>query len=338
MRSFGSDNHAPVHPDVLAAMVAANEGDAASYGADPWTARAEELFREHFGPDATAYLVFNGTAANVLSLGSLIRPYQAVVCADAAHIHTDECGAPERQLGCKLVTVPTPDGRLTVADVDRLAWAVGDEHHVQPGALSLTQSTELGTRYPLDELAALTGWAHERGMLVHVDGARLANAAAGLGVPLRAAAGDADVLSFGATKNGGMSAEAVVFLRPGLDAEFRFRRKQGMQLASKMRYAAAQFVALLTDDLWWRNASHANAMAARLAAGAAAVPGVTVTRPVEANAVFALLPAPAVAPLQADHPFYVWDEATGEVRWMTSFATTEADVDGFVAALTRHVG
>ncbi len=337
MRSFGSDNHAPVHPDVLAAMVAANEGDVASYGDDPWTARAEELFRAHFGPEAAAYLVFNGTAANVLSLGSLIRPHQAVVCADAAHIHTDECGAPERQLGCKLLPVPTVDGKLTVEAVDRLAWAVGDEHHVQPGALSVTQSTELGTRYAPDELRALTGWAHGRGMLVHVDGARLANAAAGLGVPLRAAAGDADVLSFGATKNGGMGAEAVVFLRPGLDAEFLFRRKQGMQLASKMRYAAAQFVALLSDDLWLRTATHANAMAARLAAGVAAVPGVRITRPVQANAVFAVPPRDVVAPLQERYPFYVWDETGGEVRWMTSFATAEADVDGFVGALTELV-
>ena len=338
MKSFGSDNHAPVHPDVLAAINEANVGDVASYGADPWTARAEELLRVHFGPDAAAYLVFNGTAANVLSLGSLTRPHQAVVCADAAHIHTDECGAPERHLGCKLLPVPTVDGKLTVEAVDRLAWAVGDEHHVQPGALSITQSTELGTRYSIAESRELTDWARGRDMLVHVDGARLANAAAGLGVSLREAAGDADVVSFGATKNGGMGAEAVVFLRPGPDAEFRFRRKQGMQLASKMRYAAAQFVALLSGDLWLRNAAHANALATRLAAGAAAVPGVRITHPVEANAVFAILPSGVTEPLQAAYPFYVWDESTGEVRWMTSFATTDEDVDDFVAALARLVG
>ena len=337
MRSFGSDNHALVHPDVLAAIAEANDGDVASYGADPWTARAEELFRVHFGPDAAAYLVFNGTAANVLSLGSLARPHQAVVCADAAHIHTDECGAPERHLGCKLLPVPTVDGKLTVAALDRLAWAVGDEHHVQPGALSITQSTELGTRHSTGELRELTDWARGRDMLVHVDGARLANAAAGLGVSLREAAGDADVVSFGATKNGGMGAEAVVFLRPGPDAEFRFRRKQGMQLASKMRYAAAQFVALLSGDLWLRNAVHANALATRLAEGVAAVPGVRITHPVEANAVFAVPPREGVAPLQERYPFYVWDEASGEVRWMTSYATAEADVDGFVAALGELV-
>jgi len=338
MRSFGSDNHAPVHPEVLAAVVDANSGDVTAYGDDPWTARAEELFKLHFGPDAVPYLVFNGTAANVLSLASLVQPHQAVVCADTAHIHTDECGAPERQIGCTLLPVPTVDGKLTVAALDRLAWAVGDQHHVQPGALSITQSTELGTRYTLAELRELTGWAHSRGMAVHVDGARLANAAAGLGGSLREAAGDADVLSFGATKNGGLGAEAVVFLRPGPAASFPYRRKQGMQLASKMRYAAAQFVAVLTDDLWRRTAAHANAMAARLAAGVAGVPGVRITRPVEANAVFAIPPRAAVAPLQARYSFHVWDERTGEVRWMTSFATTASDVDGFVATLAELVG
>jgi threonine aldolase len=340
MKSFGSDNHAPVHPDVLAAIVAANDGDASSYGADPWTQEAKRLFKVHFGPDAEAHLVFNGTGANVLSLGTLTRSYEAVVCADTAHIHTDECGAPERQLGCKLLPAATVDGRISVEAADRMVWGIGDEHHVQPRALSITQSTELGTRYPLEAVRELADWAHGRGLAVHMDGARLANAAAGLGVGLgEASAGcGVDVLSFGGTKNGGLGAEAVVLLRPDLGADFLFRRKQGMQLASKMRYAAAQFVALLTDDLWLRAAGRANETAARLAAKAAEVPGVKVTRPVEANAVFAILPAAAVAPLQEVYPFYVWDEATGEVRWMTSFATTDAEVDDFVATLARLVG
>jgi threonine aldolase len=340
MKSFGSDNHAPVHPEVLAAIVAANDGDAPSYGADPWTEEAKRLFTVHFGPDAEAHLVFNGTGANVLSLGTLTRSYEAVVCADTAHIHTDECGAPEQQLGCKLLPAATVDGRMSVEAVDKLVWGIGDEHHVQPKALSITQSTELGTRYPLDAVRELADWAHHKGLAVHMDGARLANAAAGLGVSLgEASAGcGVDVLSFGGTKNGGLGAEAVVVLRPGLGADLKFRRKQGMQLASKMRYAAAQFVALLTDDLWRRAATAANGSAARLAAGAAAVPGVTITRPVEANAVFAILPAGVVAPLQEVYPFYVWDESTGEVRWMTSFATTEAEVDDFVATLTKLVG
>jgi threonine aldolase len=336
MKSFGSDNHAPVHPDVLAAIVAANDGDAPSYGDDGWTAEARRLFKVHFGPDAEAHLVFNGTAANVLALESLVRPHQAVVCADTAHVHTDECGAPERHLGCKLLPAATVDGRLTVEAVDRLVRGVGDQHHVQPGALSITQSTELGTRYPPAQLRELADWAHSRDLGVHLDGARLANAAAGLGVSLREAAGDVDVLSFGATKNGAMGAEAVVFLGSAA-AGFPYRRKQGMQLASKMRYPAAQFVAVLTDDLWRRNAAHANAMATRLASGVADVPGVEITRPVEANAVFAIPPPAVVAPLQERYPFYVWDESTGEVRWMTSFTTTESEVDAFVAALAELV-
>ena len=340
MKSFGSDNHAPVHPDVLAAIVAANDGDAPSYGADPWTAQAKRLFAEHFGPDSQAHLVFNGTGANVLSLGTLLRSYEAVVCADTAHIHTDECGAPERQLGCKLLPAETVDGRISVAAADKQVWGVGDEHHVQARALSITQSTELGTRYPLAGVRELADWAHGRDLFVHMDGARLANAAAGLGVSLgEASAGcGVDVLSFGGTKNGGLGAEAVVVLRPDLGGDLLFRRKQGMQLASKMRYAAAQFVALLSDDLWRRNALQANATAARLAEKAADVPGVKVTRPVEANAVFAILPPGVTEPLQAEYPFYVWDETTGEVRWMTSFATTDQDVDDFVAALARLVG
>jgi threonine aldolase len=340
MKSFGSDNHAPVHPDVLAAIVAANDGDAASYGADPWTADMARLMKAHFGPDAETHLVFNGTAANVLSLGTLLHSYHAVICADSAHVHTDECGAPERQLGCKLLTAPATDGRITVEGADRLVRGIGDEHHVQARVLSLTQSTELGTRYPLAAVRELADWAHGRGLAVHMDGARLANAAAGLGVSLgEASAGcGVDVLSFGGTKNGAMNAEAVVVLNPSLGSDFRFRRKQHMQLASKMRYAAAQFVALLTDDLWRRNAERANATAARLAAGAAEVPGVRVTRPVEANAVFAVIPPDAVAPLQAEFPFYVWDEDSGEVRWMTSFATTDGEVDDFVATLAKVVG
>lgn len=340
MKSFGSDNHAPVHPDVLAAIGAANDGDTPSYGDDPWTAEAERLFKVHFGPDAGGHLVFNGTAANVLSLGGLVRSYEAVICADSAHIHTDECGAPEAQLGCKLLPAATVDGRITVESAERFIRGIGDQHHSQPRALSITQSTELGTRYSLDQVRELADWAHGRGLAVHMDGARLANAAAGLGVSLGEVSTGCgvDVLSFGGTKNGGLGAEAVVVLRPSLDLDLAFRRKQGMQLASKMRYAAAQFVALLTDDLWRRNALAANSAAARLADAVASVPGVKITRPVEANAVFALVPPAVVAPLQAAYPFYVWDEATGEVRWMTSFATTDADVDDFVATLTRLVG
>jgi threonine aldolase len=333
MRSFGSDNHAGVHPDVLAAVVAANAGHHVAYGDDPHTRAALDLFRDHFGPDSEAFLVGTGSAANVLSLQAVLRPYESVVCASSAHINTDECGAPEHYIGCKLLDVRTPDGKLTVAGIEDAAWGWGDEHHTQPRVVSITQTTEVGTCYSAAELAAIADWVHAHDMVLHVDGARIANAAATLGVGLRDATAGVDVLSFGGTKNGLLGGEAVVFLRPGLSGGFRFLRKQAMQLTSKMRFVGAQFAALLSDDLWLRNAAHANAMAQRLAAGVRDVPALTITQAVQANAVFATVPADAVPGLQAAYPFYVWDAARSEVRWMTSYDTTEADVDGFVAAI-----
>ena len=329
---FASDNHAGVHPEVIEAVTAANEGHAASYGADPWTARAMQRFREHFGPSAQVFPVFNGTAANVLCIETVTQPWQAVICARTAHLHVDECGAPERA-GRKLLTVETPDGRLDPEMIEPLLVRIGDEHAVQPRVVSITESTELGTVYTPDQIEALGNWAHAHGLLLHVDGSRLANAAAALGVPLRALTTDVgvDALSFGGTKNGAMGVEAVVLLRDDIGDGFRFRRKQAMQLASKMRYLSAQLDALLTDDLWRRNAEHANAMAHRLADAVRGLPGVQITQPVEANAVFAIL-APAVTErLQDDWPFYVWDEDTGEVRWMTAWDTVPEDVDAFAA-------
>ncbi|MCW3000622.1 MAG: Threonine aldolase [Solirubrobacterales bacterium] len=336
MKGFASDNYAGVHPEVLAAIVAANDGThARAYGADPWTARAQELFQQHFGPDARAYLMFNGTGANVTAMRACCRPWEGVICADTAHVHVDEGGAPERMGGLKLLTTPTADGKLTPQDVARLTVRVGDEHAVQARVVTVTQSTELGTLYTAQELRALADAAHERGLVLHVDGARLANAAAALGTGFQAFTTDAgvDVLTFGATKNGALGAEAVVFLTPGLDEGFPYLRKQSMQLASKGRFLAAQVIALLEGDLWHRTAAHANAMAARLAAGVAGLPGVRVTQAVQANAVFAVLPAAVSAALIQDWPFYVWDEHTGEVRWMCSWDTTEAEVDGFVQAI-----
>jgi len=329
-RGFASDNHAGVHPEVMEAIAAANEGHAAAYGGDPWTAGAQQRFREHFGPAAQAFPVFNGTGANVLCLEALTQPWQGVVCARSAHLNVDECGAPERA-GRKLLVVDTPDGRLTPEHVGRLLVRIGDEHVVQPRVISITQSTELGTVYAPEAVAALAEWAHAHGMLLHVDGARLCNAAAALGVPLRALTADAgvDALSFGGTKNGSMGAEAVVLLRDELADGFRYRRKQAMQLASKMRYVSAQLDALLADDLWQRSAAHANAMARRLADAVGQLPGVTVTQPVEANAVFAILASEATERLQRDWPFYVWDDNTGEVRWMCSWDTAPEDVDAF---------
>lgn len=334
-RTFASDNWAGVHPEVMDAIVRANDGHAPAYGADATTEEAVRLFRHHFGPDTEVYLCFNGTGANVVGLQSMLRPFEAVICADGAHIAVDECGAPERFLGSKLLTVPTPDGKLTPRLAAAAVGGVGDEHHVQARVVSLTQATEVGTVYTPEEIAALSEWAHGEGLLVHLDGARIANAAASLGVDLGAFGTTAgvDVLSFGGTKNGALGAEAVLTFRPEAATSLRFLRKQSMQLSSKMRFVAAQFVALLTDDLWLRNASHANAMAARLGAGAARVPGVTLAHSVQANGVFAVLPPPVTEALQARWPFYVWDDAAGVVRWMTSFDTTEAEVDAFLAQL-----
>ena len=335
--SFASDNNAPVHPALLAAILEANSGHARAYGDDPWTRAMETRFREHFGPDARAFAVWNGTSANVLGLSELVRPFEAVICAAAAHISVDECAAPERFLGGKLVLVPTEHGKLTPDDVRARLGGLGDQHQVQPRVVSITQSTEVGTVYRPDEIAELAQVARQNGLYLHMDGARLANAAASLGVPLRAITTDVgvDVLSFGGTKNGALGAEAVVFLSPGIGERFRFVRKQGMQLASKMRYVSAQLARLLEDDLWRDSAAHANAMAQRLASAVAGLPRVALAHPVEANGVFVTLPREWIAPLQACAPFYVWDEAGPVVRWMCSFDTRAEDVDAFAAALRR---
>jgi threonine aldolase len=298
-----------------------------------------DVVRRHLGAEAEVAFVFNGTGANVVGLGLALRPWQHVVCAASAHIAVDECGAPERLLGVKLVEIPTPDGKLTPELVEASITGVGDEHRTQPGAVSITQSTELGTLYTPDEIRALADVAHSRGMILHLDGARLANAAAALGVPLAATTSDCgvDVLSLGGTKNGLLGAEAVVVLRPGLADGLAFARKQLGQLGSKGRYLGAQFLALLEGDLWLRNAAHANAMARRLADGVRGLPDVEITRPVQANAVFALLPPDVVEPLVERFGFYVWDERTGEVRWMCSWDTTEEDVDELVGAVRSAV-
>jgi threonine aldolase len=335
MKGFASDNYAGVHPEVLTAIAAANEDHAVSYGDDPWTARAEELLRDHFGPAARSWLVFNGTGANVLAYRALCRPWQAVICAQTAHVNVDEGGAPEAVGGIKLLTLPTADGKLTPELVAGQLLRVGDTHAVQPRVVSVTQSTELGTRYSTDELRALAELAHAHDMLLHVDGSRLANAAAGLGVSLRATTTDVgvDAVSFGGTKNGLLGAEALVLLREDIGEGTTYLRKQSLQLASKQRFLAAQFVALLEGDLWRTSASHANAMATRLAERVGTVPGVRVTQAVQANAVFAVLPAGVADALREEFPFYTWDEATGEVRWMCAFDTTADEVDAFADAV-----
>jgi threonine aldolase len=343
-RGFASDNHAAVHPQVIEALVAANEGHAPAYGEDRLTAAARDRFRERFGPDADAWLVFNGSGANVASLDAVTRSFEAVICTETAHMNMDECGAPERIAGAKLLTVATEHGKLAPDDLRRWEGRRGDDHFPQPRLVSITQTTELGTVYTVDETRAIADVTHELGMLLHVDGARLANAAASLDASLAELTTDAgvDVVSFGGTKNGLMFGEAVVFLRPRLGEGFEFVRKQLGQLASKMRYVAVQFDALLRDDLWLRNARHANAMARRLADALAGLDRVETVHPVEANAVFARLPRPAIDRLLSDwpyeQPFYLWDEARNEVRWMCSWDTTEDDVDRFGAAIADAVG
>ncbi len=339
MTDFASDNHAGVHPDVLAALADANEGHAGAYGGDPWTERAEELFRTHFGEDARGFGVFNGSGANVTVLDALTRSFEAVICTETAHMHVDECGAPERIAGAKLYTVATEHGKLGADDIGRWEARRGDDHHAQQRVVSITQSTELGTVYELAETRAIADAAHELGMLLHVDGARLANAAASLGVTLKELTTDCgvDAVSFGATKNGLMFGDAVVFLRPELADGFEFVRKQLGQLASKMRFLSAQFEALLAGDLWLRNAGHANEMAARLAAAVRDLPGLEIVHPVEANGIFARLPRAAIdkllAELPGEPPFHVWDEGAGVVRWMCAWDTTPDDVDQFAAAV-----
>lgn len=333
MRSFGSDNHSGVPAEVLAAIAAANADHAIAYGEDEWTARAERCFRDELGEHARAFLVFNGSAANVLALRACCEPWQGVICTESAHINVHEAGAPERIAGVKLHPVASADGKLRPEQIDPLLLGAGDEHSVQMKLVSVTQASELGTVYSPAELRAICDHAHELGLLVHLDGARLGNAAAALDLPLRALTTDVgvDIVSFGGTKLGLLGAEAVVLLAPELAPDFRYLRMQTGQLASKSRFLAAQFIALFEDDLWRRLAQHANAMAARLAE--AVRPLVEITQPVQSNAVFARLPRGAIAPLQEQWPFYVWHEPSGEVRWLCSWDTTAEEVDAFAAAI-----
>lgn len=336
MRSFASDNTAPVAPEILAAIAAANDEDAVAYGGDPWSARAIERFRAHFGERTDVYFAFNGTGANVVALSCVVRPWEAVLCPATAHLQTDECGAFERFTGSKVIPIVTRDGKLTIADLEPHLHAGHDEHHPQPRAVSISQSTEYGDVYTAAEIRALCDFAHERGLIVHVDGARIANAAAALGTTPRALTVDAgvDILTFGGTKNGLMYGEAVCFFNPDLAAGVMpFARKQGMQLASKMRFIAAQFDALLADDRWLRYAAHANAMAERLEAKLHGAAGVRITRNRRCNAIFATLSREAIVKAQEAFFFYVFDEALPEVRWMTHWATREEDVDAFAQAI-----
>jgi threonine aldolase len=337
-RGFASDNNAGVHPAVMEQLARANRGHCVGYGDDPFTRRALEELRAVFGQESRSYFVFTGTAANVLSVDAVCRSHHAVVCARSAHMNVDECGAPERYTGCKLLQVPSADGKLRPAQVEPLLEALGVQHHSQPRLVSITQPTEMGTLYTPEEIGELADFAHRRGLYLHMDGARLSNAAAALNTGLREVSGGAgvDVLSFGGTKNGLMFGEAVVFFTLDLCEAFSYQRKQAMQLGSKMRFLAVQFTAFLENELWRANAAHANRMARRLAEGVSAAPGCSLAQEVQSNGVFVRISRETAGRLLERYFFYTWSTADPRapvVRLMTSFDTTERDVDRFLDAL-----
>ena len=336
-RGFASDNYAGAHPEILEALASVNTGHQTAYGDDEVTSKLEAKVKEIFGPKAEIFPVFNGTGANVTAIQSMTRSWEAVICATTAHINADEGGAPEKVAGLKLWTVPTTDGKLTPELIDVHAFDFGFVHRAQPAVVSITQTTEYGTLYSVEEIRAITAHAHKLGLKVHLDGARIANAAVALGTDFAKFTVDAgvDAISFGGTKNGAIGAEAVITFDPEIAAAMPYVRKSAMQLSSKMRFISAQLLALLENDLWKRNATHSNAMAQRLASGVKDY--VQVTKPVQGNAVFAILPAEKIAKLQEDFHFYVWDHTTGECRWMCSWDTTEKDVDDFIEAIKKTV-
>ena len=334
-RGFASDNNSGVHPSILCSLASVNNGHTVAYGDDHYTQEAVRLFQKEFGEHAEVFFVFIGSAANVLGIKAATQPYNAVICPDTAHINVDECGAPERFSGCKLLTVSTPDGKLTIDLVKKHMHGFGFQHHSQPKLISISQATELGTLYTPDEVKALADFAHENNMYLHMDGARIANAAAALKLDFKEFTANAgvDILSFGGTKNGMMYGEAIVFLRPELAKDFMYTRKQGLQLASKMRYISAQFTAYLTDNQWRDTAEHANNMAKLLAKEVSSIPEIKITQPVEVNGVFAIVPPHIIEKLQEQYFFYMWNEELSEVRWMTSWDTTEEDIHNFVKTI-----
>lgn len=338
-RGFASDNNSGIHPEILNAICTANEGHAVGYGGDPITEMAIQRFKQEFGEEIEVYFVFNGTGANVLSLSTLSHSFDSVICAETAHIQTDECGAPEKFTGSKLLPVETNKGKITPQGIRKYLHGFEFEHHSQPKIISISQVTELGTVYSLEEIKAITALAHEYGLYVHMDGARLANAAVALDLPFRSFTLDAgiDVLSFGGTKNGMMLGEAVVFFNPTLSKNTKYIRKQSMQLYSKMRFVSSQFLAYFHNELWKKNAAHSNKMAKLLEQEVMKIPAIQLTQKVDANGVFAIVPAAIIPLLQEKYFFYIWDEHRSEVRWMTSFDTEEEDIINFAALIKSLV-
>lgn len=338
-RGFASDNNSGVHPDILKELASANKGHTIGYGSDPYTEKAGELFREILGKDTEVYFVFTGTAANVLGISGVTRSWNSVIAASTAHLHQDECGAPEKFSGCKVLTVDTHDGKLTVDHIKGFMNGFGFEHHAQPGLVSVSQSTEMGTVYTPGEIREIADYVHGLGLYLHMDGARIANAAVSLGLSLRevSAGAGVDVISFGGTKNGMMMGEAVCFLRPGLSDNFKYIRKQGMQLASKMRFISAQYIAYFRDDLWKRCAGHSNRMAQILSAGLQQTEGIRIVQKVESNGVFVMIPSEVAERVRQKYFFYPWDESKSEYRLMTSWDTTEEDIEDFLEVLRKEI-
>jgi len=337
-RGFASDNNSGIHPEILKAIQAANRDHSIGYGDDKWTNEATGLFKKEFGDTIEVFFVLTGTGANILGIQSAIHSFHSVICAETAHIYTDECGAPEKFTGSKLIPIATQNGKITPEQIENHLHGFGFEHHSQPGLISITQVSEMGTVYTVDEIKALADLAHQHCMLLHMDGARISNAAVSLGLPFRTFTKDAgvDILSFGGTKNGMMIGEAVLFFNPELASYSKYYRKQAAQLYSKMRFVGSQFIPYLRDEIWKVNASHSNRMAKILETEVRKLKGVVITQLVEGNGIFAIVPKELIPQLQDEYFFYTWDEHRGEVRWMTSFDTTEEDILNF-AKLLRNL-
>jgi threonine aldolase len=338
-RGFGSDNNAGIHPDILREIISLNGGHVTGYGTDIYTDQAKELFKEHLGSTTETFFVFTGTAANVLGLSSIMNSWNSVITASTAHLEGDECGAPEKFIGCKVLVVDTPDGKISPELIEKHMKGFDFEHHSQPKVISITQSTEMGTVYTVAEIAKIAAYAHARGMLLHMDGARIANAAVSLNLPFKAFTTDAgvDVLSFGGTKNGMMCGESICFLKPGLSNDFKYIRKQGMQLASKMRFISAQYIGYFRNDLWKSCASNSNAMASMLADQLKLIPEVKITQEVESNGVFVIMPAEVAEKMREHYFFYPWDEKRSEWRLMCSWDTQEKDIEDFMSLLKKEL-